>query len=59
MYSAATHEMSEALRLGFLSVPAQVFLYAALAAWAAAFIGLLRWLVRHRFGLYPAQPPSD
>jgi tellurite resistance protein TehA-like permease len=42
MYSASTHEMSRALGLDFLGGVAPVFFYAALAAWALAFIGLLR-----------------
>jgi tellurite resistance protein TehA-like permease len=45
MYSASTHEMTRALGLDFLGGLAPVFFYAALAAWALAFIGLLRRLV--------------
>ena len=48
MYSASTHEMTHALGLDFLGGVAPVFFYAALAAWAAAFIGLLRRLLRLR-----------
>jgi tellurite resistance protein TehA-like permease len=47
MYAASTHEMVQSLELGFLAIVGRVFLYVALAAWAAAFIGLLRQLV-HR-----------
>src|SRR5690606_34988991 len=50
MYSAATQETSEALKLAFLAVPAQFFLYVALIAWGAAFVGLLRRLARLLFG---------
>ena len=46
MYSAATHEMTKALGLGFLQAVAPAFFYAALVAWAATFIGLLRHLPR-------------
>jgi tellurite resistance protein TehA-like permease len=46
MYSAATHQMSQALQLDFLGGVAPVFLVVALAAWAAAFAGLLRHLLR-------------
>ena len=44
MYSAATHEMGLVLGLGFLAPVAGAFLVAALAAWAAAFVGMLRQL---------------
>jgi tellurite resistance protein TehA-like permease len=44
MYAASTHEMALALDFGLLHLIAQVFLYVALAAWAAAFAGLLRQL---------------
>ena len=45
MYSAATHEMGQALALDFLAIPTRVFLYAAIIAWAAAFAGLVRRLL--------------
>jgi tellurite resistance protein TehA-like permease len=48
MYSASTHEMTQALGLDFLGAIAPVFFYAALLAWAAAFIGLARRLLRLR-----------
>jgi tellurite resistance protein TehA-like permease len=48
MYCVCTHEMASALGLDFLGALASAFLYAALAAWAAAFIGLLRRLLRLR-----------
>jgi tellurite resistance protein TehA-like permease len=50
MYCACTHEMASALGLDFLGALASGFLYAALAAWTAAFIGLLRRLLRLRRG---------
>ena len=40
MYSASTHEMVRVMALDFLGFLAPLFLYAALAAWAAAFAGL-------------------
>ena len=46
MYSASTHEMVRVMALDFLGFLAPVFLYAALAAWATAFIGLAGQLVR-------------
>ena len=45
MYSAATHELGQALALDFLAVPTRVFLYAAIIAWGAAFVGLVRRLL--------------
>ena len=44
MYATSTHEMAQSLGLGFLAIVGRAFFYAALAAWAAAFIGLLRQL---------------
>ena len=46
MYAVATHEMSRAMGLGFLESVPVVFLYAALAGWAATFGGLLFTLTR-------------
>ena len=46
MYAASTHQMIEALELGFLHFVPQVFLAIALAAWAAAFSGLALHLLR-------------
>ena len=40
MYAASTHQMSDALALEFLHFLPPVFLAVALAAWAAAFVGL-------------------
>ncbi len=44
MYAACTHEMARALDLPFLEGVARASLYIALAAWLAAFAGLLRSL---------------
>ena len=41
MYTASTHEMSQAMGLDFLEFLPRVFLYVALLAWAAAFTGLV------------------
>ena len=41
MYATATHQMAQAMSLPFLDFLPPVFLYAALAAWALAFAGLL------------------
>ncbi len=46
MYAACTYEMAQALDLRFLEPLAHAFLYIALAAWLAAFVGLLRSLAR-------------
>jgi tellurite resistance protein TehA-like permease len=46
MYAAGTHEMARAMALDFLDFVPPVFLYVALAAWTAAFIGLVRQLLR-------------
>ncbi|MNC89717.1 putative membrane protein [compost metagenome] len=46
MYAAGTHEMARAMALDFLDFVLPVFLYAALAAWTAAFAGLVRQLLR-------------
>ncbi len=50
MFSVATHQMAQSLELPFLApVPWLVFLV-ALAAWALAFVGMLRTLVRAAIG---------
>lgn len=46
MYAASTHEMIAAMSFDFLSLLPSVFLYVALAAWAAAFAGLVLGLLR-------------
>jgi hypothetical protein len=56
MYSAATHELAQAFALDFLSTPTEVFLYAAIIAWAAAFFGLARRLLRYVLRHGPAHP---
>ena len=42
MYAASTHEMTIAMQFDFLALVPQLFLYLALLAWAATFIGLVR-----------------
>ena len=42
MYTTATFQLSRALDLGFLRHISEVFIFIALAAWAAAFVGLAR-----------------
>lgn len=51
MYAVATHQMIEALDLPFLRIVPQVFVYAALAAWALAFVGLTHYLLRQVRGV--------
>ena len=46
MYAASTHEMIRAMSLEFLDFIPSLFLYIALAAWTAAFIGLAADLLR-------------
>lgn len=46
MYAASTNEMIEAMGFPFLRFLPQAFLYVALAAWVAAFVGLAFDLVR-------------
>ena len=41
MYAAATHQMAAAMGFGFLEFLPQIFVYAALVAWAAAFVGIV------------------
>src|SRR5690606_875511 len=50
MYSACTFEMAHAMDLDFLHWVPDVFLGAALLAWSAAFIGVLRHLAGRVFG---------
>lgn len=47
MYAACTHRMIEALGFDFLLFLPEIFFYVALIAWTLAFIGLLRYLMRH------------
>lgn len=53
MYAACTFEMAHAMELEFLNWVPSVFLGAALAAWTAAFIGVLRQLAGRVFGRNP------
>ncbi len=46
MYAAGTHELIEAMGFPFLGALPEVFLYVALAAWLAAFVGLVHELLR-------------
>lgn len=45
MYTVCTYEMATAMRLEFLRPIADIFIYAALLAWGATFIGLVRNLI--------------
>jgi len=57
MYSVCTHELIDAMEFHFLVWLPQAFVYIALAAWSAAFAGLVFGLLR-RFGVLaaPAAP---
>ncbi|MCK0506614.1 tellurite resistance/C4-dicarboxylate transporter family protein [Aromatoleum anaerobium] len=46
MYAASTQQMAGALGFDFLGFVPPIFLYAALAAWTAAFVGVVRDLWR-------------
>jgi tellurite resistance protein TehA-like permease len=50
MYAAATHELSAAMHFDFLAFLPPVFMYVALAAWSAAFIGAVRSVLSLRRG---------
>ncbi len=41
MYAASTHQMATAMGFDFLAFLPQIFVYAALAAWTAAFVGIV------------------
>jgi tellurite resistance protein TehA-like permease len=46
MYTACTFRLSHALQIPFLTIVSEVFVYAALAAWGATFVGLVLTLAR-------------
>ncbi|KAI5913053.1 tellurite resistance/C4-dicarboxylate transporter family protein [Azoarcus sp. PA01] len=46
MYAASTQQMAGVMAFDFLGFVPPIFLYAALAAWSAAFIGVVRELWR-------------
>jgi tellurite resistance protein TehA-like permease len=46
MFSVATHQMAQALELPFLAPVPWIFFLVAMAAWALAFVGMLRSLLR-------------
>ncbi|MBV6494201.1 MAG: hypothetical protein LDLANPLL_02232 [Turneriella sp.] len=46
MYTVATLQMVEALKLPFLTIVPSVFIYIALSAWLLTFVGLLRQIGR-------------
>ncbi len=50
MYAACTHEMIQAMGFEFLRPMPLVFLWIAIAAWTAAFVGLVRGLTRRALG---------
>ena len=51
MYTVCTRTMSDALHLPYLSPISDAFIWIALIAWAATFLGLVRRLVGPRAGL--------
>ena len=48
MYTAATAALAHALGLGFLDIVPRLFVWVALAAWAAGFAGMLRQGIRFK-----------
>jgi len=58
MYAVATLKMAEVMELEFLDAIPHVFFYLALAAWLAAFVGLLRALARRLRPGPPAPAPQ-
>ncbi|MCC7325784.1 MAG: tellurite resistance/C4-dicarboxylate transporter family protein [Burkholderiales bacterium] len=50
MYAVSTHELIEAMGFDFLDLLPQTFVYIALIAWTATFVGLVLSLLR-RFGV--------
>ena len=49
MYTAATFEMAQAMDLQFLLPIPRVFIYVAMAAWAATFYGFVRYSIKKLF----------
>jgi tellurite resistance protein TehA-like permease len=56
MYTASTFQMAQAMQLDFLCVAPRLFVYVALAAWAATFAGLCRRLGAGALGLIRERP---
>ena len=53
MYTACTFRMAQALELDFLFVIPRYFIYVALIAWSAAFLGLIYTVTRRLLGFQP------
>lgn len=51
MYTACTFRMAEAMKMDFLNQIPEYFIYIALAAWTAAFIGFVRSVYKQISGL--------
>ncbi len=59
MYAASTNELMLAMDLDFLAILPTIFLYIALAAWTAAFVGVSRRALRAVFTAgHDPSPPS-
>jgi tellurite resistance protein TehA-like permease len=52
MYTVCTFQLAKAMELSFLFLIPRIFVYIALLAWSATFIGLLRMILT---GLFPAR----
>ena len=51
MYTACTFQMAHAMELDFLIILSRFFVYVALAAWVATFVGLCRRVFGGLLGL--------
>lgn len=56
MYTACTFQLSEVIRIPFILWIPQFFIYIALAAWLATFVGLLSTLARLKSGRIAQRP---
>lgn len=56
MYTACTFQMAQAMHLDFLLVLPRLFIYLALAAWIAAFVGLCRKISSGMLSLVGGRP---
>lgn len=56
MYSASTEQLAGAMRLPFLGIVPEAFFWVALAAWAAACLGMVRQLLRSLRAVQPVGP---
>ncbi|MCE7868876.1 C4-dicarboxylate ABC transporter [bacterium CPR1] len=58
MYTVATYQMAQAMHLKFLLIFPRCFLYVALVAWLATFIGLVRRLATCLLAIFQPAPEA-